>query len=167
MGVQWTTLAAVAAGGAIGAVARFGLAGWAASRLPNTFPYGTLAVNVLGCLVLGLFYPISLQATLLSPAARSFVSVGLLGAFTTYSTFALEAWILFREGSFRMGALYVLVTLAACLLATGLGLGAGFFLSSGERGPRPHEQPEAGERLARPATSAVDGGDAGAHRGTG
>lgn len=125
--MHWGTLAAVAIGGAIGAVARYGLAWWTLTRLPNTFPYGTLAVNVLGCALIGLFYPLSLNASLLTPYTRSFVAIGLLGAFTTYSTFALEAWVLFREGSYHMGALYVVVTLAACLVATGLGLGAGFF----------------------------------------
>ena len=86
-------------------------------RLGPSFPFGTLAVNVLGCFLLGLVMHISLSTRLLPADARVVVAIGLLGGFTTYSTFNYETIILFREGAWVLGIGSVLVTVFGCLIA--------------------------------------------------
>lgn len=84
--VAWVGL-----GGFVGSSLRFMVSGWV-HRLPgtSTFPFGTLAVNVIGCLVLGFLGGWADHRQLLSPAARLFLMIGVLGGFTTFSTFAFE-----------------------------------------------------------------------------
>jgi CrcB protein len=104
----------VAAGGALGSAARFGL-GLLVRRLwPSGFPVGTLLVNVLGCLVIGALVP-SLQR--LGEGGRLFVVVGILGGFTTFSAFGLETLQLAQRGAWGAAAAYVAASLV-------LGLGA-------------------------------------------
>ncbi len=77
----------VAAGGALGAVARYGLSGWVQSFLNTTFPLGTLVVNVLGSLALG-FVLVFFESLAVTSEVRTLVTIGILGAFTTFSTFS-------------------------------------------------------------------------------
>lgn len=87
---------AIGCGGFIGAVSRYGLSGLAHRWWGATFPYGTLVVNVVGCLLLGgLMYLIKDRA-LVAPNMQLFLTVGLLGAFTTFSTFGYETIMLMR-----------------------------------------------------------------------
>ena len=120
-----TRLLAIALAGALGALARYGLAGlvqrWAGPR----FPLGTLTVNVLGCLLLGWLATLTLDRWSLTPTARTAVLVGFLGAFTTFSTFGYETLALLREGALwraglNMGA-SLLLGLAACVAGVALG----------------------------------------------
>lgn len=108
----------VGLGGFIGAVLRYLISGgvqkWSQSV---DFPYGTLAVNLIGCLVIGMLTRLDEMRGLLSPEMRFFVLIGLLGAFTTYSTFSNEAMNLINDRRFNLAALYM----AAHLV---LGLGA-------------------------------------------
>jgi len=108
----------VGMGGFIGAVLRYVISGgvqkWSQSV---DFPYGTLAVNLIGCLVIGMLTRLDEMRSLLSPEIRFFVLIGLLGAFTTYSTFSNEAMNLINDRRFNMAVLYM----AAHLV---LGLGA-------------------------------------------
>jgi CrcB protein len=113
----------VAAGGAVGAVCRWALAGLVHSRLPeSTFPWGTLAVNILGCLVIGFLWPLVEERPVLSPEARLLVLVGLLGAFTTFSTFSLETMELVSAGRWLGAGLNVLGSVAVGLVAVAAGM---------------------------------------------
>lgn len=112
------TLAYVALGGALGALARYGISGWVYDRMGETFPWGTLVVNVLGCLALGAVVR-WLQVSAVSPEMRPFLTIGLLGAFTTFSTFSFETVALLQDGQWTKAGVYlgasVLVGLAAVI----------------------------------------------------
>lgn len=86
----------IAAGGALGAIARFGVSGWVQNFSRGTFPWGTLCVNTVGSLLIGALFGLS-ELTSISPAARLFLAVGFLGAFTTFSTYSLETLNLLRD----------------------------------------------------------------------
>jgi CrcB protein len=105
--MQLQMIAAVAAGGALGAVGRYAAVGLVAQWLGHGFPYGTLAVNVVGSFAMGLIVELGALAWQPSPELRAFLAVGLLGAFTTFSTFSLEAVLLYQRGEFLAAALYV------------------------------------------------------------
>jgi len=89
---------AVALGGAIGSALRFLVGGWVHRALPGTaFPVGTFAVNLIGCLAIGLLAGLADLRQVLTPGARLFLLVGLLGGFTTFSSFAYETFALARD----------------------------------------------------------------------
>jgi CrcB protein len=98
---------AIAAGGALGAVARYTFASLVYRVIPTLFPAGTFFVNVAGCLVFGLLAGAAEQRFALGPLARAFLMVGVLGAFTTFSTFAFESIELLRDGQFLWAVLNV------------------------------------------------------------
>ncbi|WP_287154982.1 fluoride efflux transporter CrcB [Candidatus Solincola tengchongensis] len=112
----------VAIGGMLGAVARYGLSGWISNRTDGGFPYGTLAVNLLGSFIIGFFLILALERFSWSPGVRLFFAVGFLGAFTTFSTFSYETVELLREGAYAMAALNAGTTLFGCLAATLVGI---------------------------------------------
>lgn len=117
----------VAGGGALGALARWAVSGWVARATQATvFPWGTLAVNLSGAFALGML--MSAGATgpfLLTPRARTFLAVGFLGAFTTFSTFTYETLEALRAGDLRVAGANVLVSVVAGLVACWLGMQAG------------------------------------------
>lgn len=90
----------VGLGGFIGAVARYGISGLVHRYGGDTFPWGTLAVNVIGCFLIGALVYFTTDRAVLSPNARLFVQIGILGAFTTFSTFGYETLELIRDRSF-------------------------------------------------------------------
>lgn len=92
-----TKLLVVGLGGLIGALGRYGLSGLVHRWLGSSFPYGTLAVNAAGCLLLGALMYLVEERSLLSPNARLFMGIGVLGAFTTFSTFGYETVELLRD----------------------------------------------------------------------
>jgi CrcB protein len=118
-------LAWVCLGSALGGGARYLLSLAALRLLGPAFPYGTLAVNVLGSFLIGLVVHVGLETTLLSPTARIFLTTGCLGGLTTYSTFNYETLQLASEGDWQLAALNIAVTVAGCLAAGVLGLAAG------------------------------------------
>ena len=92
---------AVGSGGFLGALARYGLSGLVHRQLPlTTFPYGTLAVNLLGCLVIGVITGLTESRQLFGPEFRTFALMGILGAFTTFSTFGYETFAMLRDDEF-------------------------------------------------------------------
>ena len=117
-------MALVAAGGFVGAMLRYHLSGWiyarAAGRAP-WLPWGTLGVNVAGCFVLGLILPALAGA---ADAVSTPIVAGLIGAFTTFSTFAYETFMLLEDGEHGRAAVYVGASLALGTLALLAGLGA-------------------------------------------
>jgi len=112
----------VAMGGMLGAVARYGLAGWISNATQGRFPYGTLAVNLTGSFVIGFFLTLALERFTWSPELRLLFTVGFLGAFTTFSTFSYETVELLREGAYAMAAVNMGASLFGCLAATFAGI---------------------------------------------
>jgi CrcB protein len=116
-----TRLLLVGAGGFLGAVARYGLTGLV-HRLPGlNWPLGTLVVNVLGCLLIGAAMSAFEDSELFSPGARLFLTVGVLGSFTTFSTFGHETLALTRDGSALHGLANVLLHLVLGVAAVWAG----------------------------------------------
>ena len=113
------TLLQVAAGGAIGAVLRFGVTGWMARAEGLGFPLGVLVVNILGSFLIGALAVLSFQRGFahLNP----FLITGILGGFTTFSTFSLEALTLYERGAIGAALVYVGLSLVLSLAAVVLG----------------------------------------------
>jgi CrcB protein len=114
------TVIAVGLGGALGALARYGLGGWIGQR--GAFPWSTLVINVLGSAILGAFVAFSVRHLPIHPWLRSAVVVGFLGAFTTFSTFTLETVRLLDGDRFVLAALYVGASVVGCVAALKLAL---------------------------------------------
>lgn len=108
-------------GGALGTLARYGLTIWSQEKLGTTFPYGTLAINLIGSFLLAAIVQVSLTTDLLSPTVKLALGTGVMGGFTTYSTFSYDTFKFFHEGAWLEGVVNALVTVVGCLLATLLG----------------------------------------------
>jgi len=113
---------AIAAGGAAGALLRYWVSNGAYGLLGRGFPHGTLVVNVLGSLVMGLLYVLFLERMTVAPEVRAGVLIGLLGAFTTFSTFSIETLNLIEQAALFKAGLNILLSVVACILATWLGV---------------------------------------------
>lgn len=111
----------VACGGAFGAMARFGLHSILAPQ-PGKFPTATFLANVIGCLVMGVVYTMIVEKPFISPTVKPLIMVGFLGAFTTFSSFSLEALSLWQTQHFLTAVTYVVSSLLGCLLAVYLGV---------------------------------------------
>ncbi len=118
----------VCAGGALGSGARYLVSTWAARVFGPDFPRGTLLVNATGSFALAAIFAI--PGSPLSPELRLFLGAGVLGGFTTYSSFNTETLTLFDQGSAGLAAANVALTTAGCLVAGLLGLAAGRLLAS-------------------------------------
>lgn len=116
-------------GGAAGTGARYLLSGWLARTAGPGFPWGTLAVNVLGSFLLGLIMQVALATETFPPTLRLALTTGVMGGFTTYSTFNYETLQYFQQDEWLLGLANLGVTVAACLIAGVLGLFAGRFLA--------------------------------------
>ena len=115
-------------GGSLGTIARYYLGGWVYSATGPRFPYGTLVVNTLGCLIVGTLYALSEKKFLLGPGARLFWMVGFCGAFTTFSTFALETMTLATDGQFFLALGNVVLSLVLGLVFFRLGYTLGLLI---------------------------------------
>ncbi|MBL1292337.1 MAG: fluoride efflux transporter CrcB [Thiotrichales bacterium] len=113
-------IVAIAIGGALGAVLRYILVGWA-QMWGAGFPYGTLLVNVMGSLMAGIVYIVLMEKLALDSAMRGFILVGLLGSLTTFSTFSLETVHLLEAGEFVKAGLNSVISIVICISATWLG----------------------------------------------
>ncbi len=119
---------AIAIGGAAGAVGRHFVNIGMASLLGHGFPWGTLTVNVVGSLIMGLLVHLMAVSWTVSPEMRALLTVGGLGAFTTFSTFSLDAVVLYERGAIGAAAIYVIVSVVAAIGALFLGLRLGRML---------------------------------------
>ncbi|UCG73745.1 MAG: fluoride efflux transporter CrcB [Chromatiales bacterium] len=126
--MELRVLAWVALGGAIGSVLRFTVGGWAQRMTGwSQFPVGTLVVNVLGCLLIGLIGGLADYRQVLDPGQRAFLMIGVLGGFTTFSAFAFETLGLMQDGALlRAGVNVVLQTVLGLTAATVGYVGARF-----------------------------------------
>jgi CrcB protein len=114
----------IALGGALGTVARYELDGWVQTRMGTAFPFGTLVVNVVGSFLLVFLMHVGLRTELLPPTLRVALATGVLGGFTTYSTFNYETLRFFQNGAVALGALNLAATVLGCLSAGLLGWAA-------------------------------------------
>lgn len=112
----------VGLGGFIGSVARYMLGGWVLHlTTQGRFPYGTFAVNIFGCLVIGILAGLAERYDLFGPGTRLFLFTGLLGGFTTFSAFGLDAMFLVRRGELWVAALYAGASVVLGITAVWLG----------------------------------------------
>ncbi|WP_366923946.1 fluoride efflux transporter CrcB [Metallumcola ferriviriculae] len=120
-------------GGAIGAIMRFLVSNWTAEHFVSAIPIGTLTVNTVGSFLLGLLYTVGLQ-TNVSDGTKALLTVGFLGAFTTFSTFSNEILVLLEQGRIKYGLFYLFISIVVGLAAAALGHGtASFFLASSKQ----------------------------------
>ena len=117
-----TQMMAIAAGGAIGALLRYWTSLAVHSRLGSGFPYGTLMVNVLGSLLMGFLYIWLIERIAAGATLRAFLLIGVLGAFTTFSTFSMETLNLVEGGQLGKALLNVVVSVTVCITAAALGI---------------------------------------------
>lgn len=117
-----TQLFAIAAGGAVGAVLRFLMSTGIYRVVGRDFPYGTMAVNVIGSFFIGLMFILMIERLSLTPEWRAGILVGLIGAFTTFSTFSFETLALLEEGELLKSVMNVLLSVVLCLGATWVGM---------------------------------------------
>lgn len=119
------TYLAVAIGGATGACLRYGCNGLAVNVFGKSFPFGTLLVNILGSFVLGLLYGLFSSGILAASPWRALIAIGLIGAFTTFSTFSLDTVLLLQQGDWLKAIANVLLNVLLCLTLAWLGLKLG------------------------------------------
>ncbi len=120
----------ISLGGAIGTAARYLLAGWILRSTGPGFPWGTLAVNTIGSFLLGLVMQVALGTTLFSPTLRLTLTTGVMGGFTTYSTFNYETLRAFQDGAWLIAFANLGATVLGCLAAGLLGFTAGRWLAT-------------------------------------
>lgn len=113
----------VSAGGAIGSAARFWISGLVASRYGQTFPFGTLVVNVTGSFIIGLFAALTDPdgRFLTSPSFREFFMIGICGGYTTFSSFSLQTLALAQDGEWLRAGANAVASFTLCLVAVWLG----------------------------------------------
>lgn len=117
-------IVAVGLGGFIGAILRYSISSWSA-KLSHTFPFGTLFVNVLGGLLIGLIMEISFNTYYINPTMRIFLTTGLMGGLTTFSTFSYETVGMLASSHFGLGMVNIVANLCLSLMGVWAGKGLG------------------------------------------
>lgn len=115
-------LLAIAAGGAVGSLLRFWMSTWVHSFADRSFPYGTLAVNVLGSLLMGFLFVLFIDRLSDNPVLRAGILIGVLGGFTTFSSFSIETFNLIEQGSWVRAVANMSGSLVLCVGATWIGV---------------------------------------------
>lgn len=118
----------VFAGGGLGAVTRYWLTGFVHDRIGGDFPFGTLSVNVVGCLFIGLLMYLLEDRFLVYPSLRVFLTIGILGGFTTFSSFSFETVAMLRDGQILYAATNIIVSVVTCIGGTWIGMCLGRLL---------------------------------------
>lgn len=108
---------AIAAGGAVGAVSRYWMSGSVGQMLGHSFPFGTLSVNVLGSFLMGLLAILLTEKIPLDDSVRLGLITGMLGAFTTFSAFAMDTLGLMQSGALLRSLMYIVASVVMCVLA--------------------------------------------------
>jgi CrcB protein len=129
-----TRFVLICCGGAVGTGARYLLGGLAVRWLGPDFPYGTLIINVLGSFLIGVVQQVGLTTLWFPDTLRVVLAVGVMGGFTTYSSFSYETIKLVESGSWPAAAAYVALTTALCLAGCTAGLALGHLLVEGKGG---------------------------------
>jgi CrcB protein len=111
----------IALGGALGSMARFWIGSTIANRMGTRLPYGTFVINIMACVIIGFSLTFLATRTGLNPAWRFLVPIGLIGAFSTFSTYEWETLSTIRNGAFLLAALYAVSSLIFGLAAVWLG----------------------------------------------
>jgi fluoride exporter len=109
-------------GGGIGASARYWLSGAVYRFLPSSFPYGNLFVNITGCFAIGFLMTLMEERFLSEPALRMFLTIGILGGFTTFSSFSYETIALLRDAEILRASINIIASVFGCLAATTIGM---------------------------------------------
>jgi CrcB protein len=120
----------IASGGAVGALLRYGMVMSVHRVFGSAFPWGTLTVNVVGSLLIGVLWSMAERVSF-TAAASAFLFIGVLGAFTTFSTYALESANLFRDGKQLAALMNLLLSNATCIVAVVAGLKIGQYFWAG------------------------------------
>lgn len=122
--MNYAVMAAVAVGGAVGSVVRYLMAGWIQSAAWEGFPYGIFVVNISGGFVMGLLIEMMALKWNVSLEMRAFLTTGILGGYTTFSTFSLDSALLIERGSYASAAIYIVGSAGLSILALFAGLWA-------------------------------------------
>ena len=119
--MSWQTILAIGSGGFIGAVLRAYLNGLISHKVPHDLPYGTLGVNLIGSFIMGVLIAYFMYTTFFSLTMKSFLSTGILGALTTYSTYAVESFLLLKGGHILLATLNVSLNAIGTIFMAGAG----------------------------------------------
>ncbi len=119
--MSWQTILAIGSGGFIGAILRAYLNGLISHKIPHVLPFGTLGVNLLGSFIMGALFAYFMQNSAIPIHLKSFLTTGLLGALTTYSTFAIESFWMIEGGSLMLAALNMSLNVFGTVMMAGGG----------------------------------------------
>ena len=123
--MSWQTILAIGSGGFIGAVLRAYLNGVISHRMPHELPFGTLGVNLVGSFIMGILIAYFMYTTIFPMHVKSFLTTGILGGLTTYSTFAIESFLLLNSGQIALAVANISLNAFGSIFMAG----GGFFLA--------------------------------------
>ncbi len=112
-------------GGFLGSIARFGIASFIQNKTESLFPYGTMVVNIAGCFIIGLLMTLFQERIIVSQNIRLFLIIGILGGFTTFSSFSYDTFAMMKSGNLFGAGLNAGMSLFGCLIATVVGFYVG------------------------------------------